>query len=630
MVKSKGFVMAKRRGRMTREQYAIARAGVMPTAEFWRVWNLPRRQIVPPGVDGRAPSVDIAAWTNALRTPHGKKSLLFDQALALAEFAQVGGAIILLEAGSGKSLIAFLIPSICQAERPVVFCPANTVKTLNKQLDLWRNHFVISDRLQIKSYHELSAKHGRDMLDSGQFDCMILDEAHMMKSEDAARTMRFYDYVNDKEKQGKFVRVIPMTGTWTVRNLRECGPLFNLALRTKAPVPRARDELEMWGDALGSDVTDDTRVWPGALSLFGSEYGFLTEKERSEYASDALELARRGFGRRVAETPGVINSSEEALKTPITIRFPTIKIPSMIMDAFSILRQGQTPGDEDVADAADISATARQLICGFYYRWVWPGGVKNQMWLDARSAWYRYMRKIIYEHKDLKLDTNGLVENACRAHEFYTYAKAHPAQIPAEVKGRLAGMTRLDSPAYRAWTAVRDQYTPVKETVWIDDYLVEETCRWLSENKGVAWVEHIAFGEAIRARGFPYYGGGMNEVETAQESCAASIFAHYQGKNMQQFHRALYILPPAQGSVWEQSLARFHRIGQEADHIYADVFAFCWETYRSMLQALADAKYASAIAPKPQRLMRASIVGMPTFEQIGKYAEEKDPLWLGA
>lgn len=589
--------------------FAIRRAGIQASPEFLRVFHLPRRQIT-------TQSVDVQAWTNALKTKHGSLTLLFDQALALAELAHVGGLFVAMEAGSGKTLIGLLAATILNAQCPIYLCPPAGKKQLEDDIVEMSHHFNVSKKLKVFTYGLLSSPKQRELLRIIQPDLIICDEAQVFKNPDSGRGNRFYEYL----ELNPFCRVVPMTGTPTVRDIVEFGPMLVLALRHLAPVPLTREEMVLWGNALGSAVSDDMRIFPGALTQFAS---LLTEPER-EGITDPLTLARLGFGRRLLESPGVIYSSQEALKIPIYVRFPRVAPTAKIVSIFEKFRRlEETPDGESASDGWEATMAARQLVCGFSYRWVWPNDVVNQKWKDARKAFNKYCREKTKE-KELRLDTRGLVEAACFAHESYELGKK--LGIPLLVQ-RYENVTRLNSPAYRAWRNVKDEYDPVVATDWHDTYLLDEVQRWLEKNHGVAWIEHVAFGEALAARGIPYYGGGADDFgKTEKGSCAASIKAHHYIKNLQTWHRALYVLPPTAGDIWEQSLARFHRKKQKAEHVTADVFVLCSEAHRAMMQALEDARYATQLG-KPQRLMRAKLDGLLTDYQIFELHSQGNPLW---
>lgn len=553
-------------------------------------------------------------------------TLLFDQALALAELAFVGSLFVAMEAGAGKTLIGLLAPTILQhyypsAElpRPLYLCPPAGKTQLEDNIQEYSHHFRIIEPM-VRTYHELSSMGSRNLMHQLQPTSVVCDEAQTLKNPESARGGRFYEHAYAHPPP--IMRVIPMTGTPTVRNIVETAPVAALALGKNAPFPLDREEIELWGNALGSDTRDDMRTFPGALVQFAS---FLSEEERAGI-TDPLKLSRMGFGKRIQETPAVVYSSQETLKIPIYVRFPRVPPTPKIIEIFNRLRTlEETPQGEALADGWEVTMAARQLICGFDYKWVWPNGVVNQPWLDARKEFNKFCRKIVKDKEKYRaLDTKGLVEQACFAHESYEAGKRFGI-VALCTKWETA--IRLDSPAYRAWRNVKDEYEPVTETIWHDTYLVDAVAKWLEHNHGLAWIEHVAFGEALAARGIPYYGGGEDDFgKTEKGSCAASIKAHHYIKNLQTWHRCLYVLPPTAGDIWEQSLARFHRQKQLAEHVTADVFDLCTETHRGMLQGLADAQYMTDIG-KPQRLMRAKLDGLLTDAQIFEMGSQGNPLW---
>lgn len=606
--------------RPSRQAYADAHKGVGESADLYRILSLPRRIVGPE-------SVDVDAWTDFLRVPGGRMRLFFNQALALAELSRVGGLIVVEEAGSGKTLIGILAATILNAQRPLYLCPASSLRQVVEEswpeaIANWR----VNDNLRFLSYSALSSQKNRELLFQQMPDLIICDEAHSFKNEHSARTNRFLEFVNKFPQ----TRVIPMTGTPTVKNLQECAHYYLLALRGAAPVPTVPQERALWADALGSDLPREHPLRPqlGALNLFTQ---FLTDEER-HVLTDPLDRVRAGYGRRLAQTPGVIQQEELAVKIPIVVRFPKLNVSLRVREAFGAFRSaGITPGGEIAVDAKEQARSARELIFGFYYRWVWPNGIRNDAWVEARAGFSKFCRNKIMYDKDSRLDTRGLVERACEAWEMYTWAKRSGEKALAQ-RFIDQGIPMLDSEAYRRWKAVEHEYTPVTEAVWIDEYMLDAIQEWMSKNVGLVWIEHVAVGEALRKRGVPYFGGGDDTIldernRVPLRSVAASLSSHYQAKNLQAWHRCLYPLPPSNGAIWEQSLARFHRPKQTAECIYADVWAPCQEAYRAFDQALEDARYASRITTKPQRLMRAAITGRLGEREIAELIAAGDPLW---
>ena len=133
--------------------------------------------------------------------------------------------------------------------------------------------------------------------------------------------------------------------------------------------------------------------------------------------------------------------------------------------------------------------------------------------------------------------------------------------------------------------------------------LFEAAADWIHEQKGIVWVEQIAVGEALaKASGHPYFGAGMNEVETYDVACIASARAHGTGKNLQHYSRALVLSPSSAGDTNQQLLGRLHRPGQLADDVIFEYYIGCQRAHDGFLRALRDARYLEDTTGERQKL----------------------------
>ncbi len=587
--------------------FGTTRAGVPRSAEFLRIWNLPSRTLDRPAL--------VQPWTEALKTTHGSRTLFADQAATLYSIANAGSAVVALRPGAGKTTIGALAGTVAGAKRPLYLCEASAKQSLLNALPVLRAHWKLPAHLTVCAYSELSSKSGRRLLEALKPDLVVADEAQKLKNEMAARTSRFLEYFVDNPS----TIFIPMSGSFTVKGLSELYHLFREALGDKSPVPTNLEEAKLWSEALGSAVEDHNRVGLGALAAFAD---FLEPAERN---GDRLTQARKGLRRRMELTDGVVLSTRGLITLPLSVKSPEVEVPPKVQAAFKHLHDTWELGDEEFTDRVEFAGAARTLICGFYYKWVWPNKERNERWIEARKNWHKYVRNIVlYEKKKYGLDTKGLVEDACRAFEAYEIVKRSKDPAHANLRERLAAadVIKLNSPEYRTWKEVEPEYRIVTEAVWLDEYLVDYAVAWTEQNDGVVWVPYVAFGEKLRERGVRYFGGGDNEIEAHRGSCAASIASHHHSKNLQHWHRCLYLLPPGNGLLAEQSLARFHRYGQEHP-VEADMLVLCRASMDAWTQALKDAKYAQDIN-SDQLLCAADLSGVLTEDRI---KNPKDALW---
>ncbi len=613
---------------------SIRREGVRRTAEFQRVAGLPVRSL-----EG---SVDVEGLSAMLRLPDddprrcrgcdaagcvdGHMTLFPDQAYALVEMHDLGGTFVGVDVGGGKALLTFLGATVQRLQRPMILLPANMRQpTLEVELPKMRRHWRIPDTLTIESYESLSSPKGKTLLEDRMPDGVFCDEAHNLKDETTSRGSRFMRYFDEVAPD---TRLSVFSGSFWDRELGNIAHLLRLCLRHRCPIPFSDAELQQWASAIDAGVDADERFAPGALLDF---VAFLEEKEVAQCRGESVELARACLGWRMRRAPGVIFSTPADSPREVRIRELVPAVPADVVDAFRHLREhAETPQGELITDdksATGLYRAVRQLAQGFYYRWVWPGGVVNRVWLDARREWHKTVRLYLGRTwKGIPYDSHGEIEHAAERHERYTLAKLYGQ---TDVVKDLEHLPRIDAQSYRNWTQVKPQYVPVTEAVWISTFLVDRVASWLEESPGIAWVESSAMGQAIRRAGFRYYGGGEDEIVHETVSCAAAIKAHGTGKNLQHaFHRNLVIVPMTRGLKWQQLIGRTDRHGQKSPFVEVDLFLHARELLSGFEKARDDSAMAQRLSRVPQKLCRATYQLTTTEAHVIEKIAKGDPLWI--
>lgn len=566
---------------------AFRREGVSESPELNRIIALPRR---PADLDS------FPNLTEQFRKPGGTMKLWPVQSACLHDAKQAWGLLALAGAGHGKTLVSLLVGDAIGAKRIVLLIPPqlrvqlmqNNIPALNKH---WR---LPLDRLHVVAYSELSSAKSADVLEELKPDLIVADECHLLRHRSSARTKRFLRYMKDHPE----CRFVGLSGTITRRSLKDYGHLAELALRNRSPLPHNYHTLNEWAEAI--DVSKDP-IAPGALVKL------CDENERRQLAETSETFAqqnviRGAFRRRLVETSGVVATEEGAIGTSLVLGGLRPLVPAEVQKALDTLRLKWEIGADELVDILSVIRVGCQLAAGFYYRFVWPDGIPDREWLDARSTWNKELREILKRSRK-GLDSPLLVTNAILRGEF-------------------------ESDAYQAWAAVKDRYRPEppRETVWLSDYLVQASVQWAREtcdksNPGIIWVSWRALGEKIAAAsGFPYFFGG----DKAAEQIAAlnvkktpvvilSVKAHGTGLNLQDFSRNLFTAPV--GAVeMEQALARTHRPGQLADEVAADVFVHTDEMANTFRSSLRDARYIETSQGNRQKLLYATRVNLPEEE----------------
>lgn len=588
------------------------------SAEFRRVEALPRRNSYPDVTEL------FTLWlrTNDLPTPRGVPAKLrLIQAWALWEAAEYGGVVGNLGVGVGKTLISYLLPTVMQAQRPMLLVPGNlgkkTARDFAEYAPYWRGH----PNIRIVTYQTLSRVSAEKLLDQIVPDLIIADEVHFLKNTQAGCTRRVKRWM-DAHPDTKFVG---LSGTVTKRSVLDYAHLLKWGLKPSGmPLPNSFSDLVEWANALDEGIPDDIRPDPGALWTFCAPG----------------ETPRMGFRRRLLETPGVVASESPLVKKSdgadvalnIIERIPA-SIPQTISNALRDLRlKEQTPDGDEIVSALEMAARAREILCGWFYRWDWPVVTdlarraemghtlacgprcnKDHVWLDRRKAWKKFARTAVKnsQHSLNPLDTEQQVALAV-------------------INGALID---LDG-TYANWCAVRTRWDPekLKQAVWLSDYLVADAERWVRAcqkvgHKGIVWAESLALLAELHKRmpDVPFYPSGDDRIMDATETCIAAM-SHKTGKNLQNFHANLVLEVSTSGNDWEQLLGRTHRSGQESDEVTCEVYLHGIDAWDAFDQARRDASYVEETWKQTQRLSYATIVASTEAEVLAR-ARSKDPLW---
>ena len=561
----------------SRAAQALAVSGASRTSEFLRIYNLPRRELdfkQVPDLTARFLKNANKCTVKGCRVCADGVGLWSVQSAALADAQAQGGLFGALACGSGKTLISLLVGAAMNARRIVLLVPPE-VRDQLITTDIpaaMRHYHVPIDRLHVVSYSQLSVASGAEILDQIKPDLIVADECHRLKRAQSTRTKRFARFMRENPD----CRLVALSGTVTTRSLKDYSHIIELCLRKNSPLPKPYRELMTWADALDVIKPNEKReqLPPGILLKF-------CQKD---------EPVRSGFRRRLIETPGVVATSEGAIGTSLYLRAQRPVVPWSILDALETLGETWEIGDEELIDALAVARVAKQISCGFYYVWKWPGGVVDHEWLEARKIWHRAVREFLKHRARRGVDSPLLLSNAIARGEF-------PELLPE----------------WSAWQAVKDRPEPPVEPVWISDFLVDYAFRWLNkqEDNGILWFEHRAIEEALRKKHVTVFGAGMDAElgATKEDRIACSIAAHGTGKNLQRWSRGLVLSHPSNGAKAEQMYSRMHRPGQEADEVHFDVCMHTEPLVAAFAAAVTDAHYVQETQGQKQKILYAQKIG---------------------
>ena len=323
---------------------------VAHTAEFQRVANLPRRVWATEDLATLAKDL-----TSILRTPNGTMHLRPVQALALHDAGIEGGLFGPIGVGEGKTLVTLLLPVVLSARRPLLLLPAGLIEKTQRERLALSMHWRIPNTLRVFSYNMLGLVQAKDELETYAPDLIICDEVHRLKNRRAAVTRRVARYMHAFPT----TRFCGLSGTVMDKSMTDFAHILLWCLKLGAPIPTSREEIEEWAEALDEGVDPLARRRAGALLEFATPpYG----------PADEHIAARRGFRRRLTETPGVVATVGEGehVDCSIYVRELRTKVAPITEANFAKLRgEWQTPDGWELMTAVDVWRHAQELALRF-------------------------------------------------------------------------------------------------------------------------------------------------------------------------------------------------------------------------------------------------------------------------
>lgn len=631
------------------DMYGARGGAVAYSEDVARVLQLPRRT---PELDGteRATAI-IDVMTERFARPIHKNCacarldpdrhreegcitrLRLVQAVTLREIAICGGALGAVGTGHGKTLIDLLTPLAYGAvgiRKCLLLVPPKLIPQLQLDYEYYGQHFkmpqivvhgtdfvntttrmldtVRLDRdapeLHVMSYSKISVKESTDWLEKVlRPQAIIADEVHKLRNitttATGSRVARYMD-------ANRGTRFVGLSGSLTSKKLQDMTHLAGWALRGGSPLPIDPETAADLARAVNpSDDPADPGPWMGVCA--------------------EGESFRDGFSRRIIETLGFISTSTSSIDTPLRIdERPAPPIPPRIVEYLKMgrgLLEGQSgpqrPDGEELVTALDIARNALQLACGFYYRWIFPRCTFPrdiplvEDWRAKRGAYFREVREKL-KSRDEHLDSELLCRYA--AERYHGLREKHK------------GLPTWNSRHILDWYAVKDKVYYEKYTVWVDDFLVDDTVAWALEAPGVIWFQHGAFGERVERKSIergahvPLFGAGEDAKERllgnhekgyrgedGSRSVLLSLKALGTGTNglQHRFGRALIANPSSSAEGWEQPIARLHRPGQNRPAVDTFFYQHTDEMRKIVSDALKAAYYVSGLLRNPQKIIMA-------------------------
>lgn len=640
-----------------------ARSPVSGGEELQRILALPRRApVVLSGPRGRA-LVELMTerLTNGVPAGRGCRCKEWNrdcivelkpaQAWALYEAPLAGGLLAPIGVGHGKTGLDILMPLVMPGcKLAVLLIPPGLRAQLLRDYQAWGQHFRVPSMIigaqgyivpgapitHVVPFSQFMREESTVLLERLHPDLIIIDEAHKARHPATATTGRILRYFAKHAADPSPPKLCAWSGTLTSNSVKDYAHLSAIALGEGSPLPIDPEAVDEWSGAI------DASEWPAPPGDL-------------EALCNPGEHIHKGFHRRLVDTRGVVHTTESAANVQNHLRereAPTI--PEHLQTMLDAMRAPEEeggwvrPDGEELVDILQVKACARQLACGFYYRWIFPHGEPVELideWFAARKAWNRSLRSRLLtrtDHLDSPLlcakaairawaddpdpDTNlgetwhhGSVVDEVR-HE--PHVCGHDCEPDCELEGvadvepaRVLVLPRWKSEAWPRWRDMRARVYHETEAVWVDDFLAQDAAAWALEHRGIVWYEHRAFGLRVaQIANLPLHEGGPDAearilAEKGDRSIIASIAAHGTGRDGLQrlFKEQLVANPCSSGQAWEQLLGRLDRIGQESNLVDTECYRHTEEMKEAIDRAIIQARYIEGTMGTYQKLLTAEV-----------------------
>lgn len=536
------------------------------------------------------------------------------QANAIRDFELYGGFLAPIGVGWGKTLITLACAGIAATRydisRVLLVVPSSVYSQLVDQMipaargkipfplqviglggrsQDQRKFLARSKRrgIYLLPYSYLSTKDASEILTEIAADCVLLDEAHNLKSRRAARTRRMLDWIAERKPK----IVASLSGTLTSKSLMDYHHLARVCLGERSPMPLSNQMAGEWSMVIDSGA-------PPTSILHGNPIEPLVRwacRNFPTLAQEEVDVSgfRKAYQIRFLTTPGVVATGDQEIGVSLVLQNRPVpayekahdyeRLKKLIQDVDTLW---VTPNGDEIDYAIHLFKWLFELHSGFYNELTWPTpatiasrrGISESAAEDLlkrakehhllHQAYSKELRGYLLNDSAPGLDTPMLV-----ASEF----ERHPEtkRLPAPLRAKWLAMKAADFPG----RPERDS-----RAIRICDYKIMEALRRVRawEGGGLVWVHHIEMGqwayEMFKADGLDVLhcpaGDEANKAicdpANKNKVVVASMSAHGTGKNLQHFQRQLFLQWPRSAVTAEQTIGRTHRNGQEADELVAE------------------------------------------------------------
>lgn len=466
----------------------------------------------------------VTELTEALRCPGGQQDLRPIQAMAIREALQVGGLVLNARVGAGKTLVAAVLATVYEDQRPLMVIPGGFETKTDNELAQYRKHWNLGHQIQIITYNDIARDVDERIFRTYEPGVIICDEVDKLRRVRGASGSGTAKRVAAYMAAHPETRFMGMSGTLYKEGLKDFAHITNWALKNQAPVPRIPADIDSWHMGLKGNQG----MWP---------------KMRQQLGIGEADDVVKAFRERLWHSPGVIISVDQFSDVPLTLE--TIALDNGTQDVLQELyATGETPDGLDVLDMVDGEADSgagttwaaeRQIALGFYYK---PDPSPPVPWALARKGYFKMVRRML---------ASGLFNTELQVRRW------------AE---------REQNPLWLKWKAIQPTFEPHFVPVWLNTKALDHCKRW-GRDGGIIWTDHRAFaGRLSHETGWRWFSSegkdatGMPIEECRDRTIIASRFSCGTGRNLQAWHRGLITAIPGNGRDAEQLFGRQHREGQ--------------------------------------------------------------------
>jgi len=298
-------------------------------------------------------------------------------------------------------------------------------------------------------------------------------------------------------------RVVALSGTLTTRSILDYAHIMEWSLRGLSVLPLSWPLLELWSAVLDVNGIPDEASINAVLPLM---------REFPAVGNTLQEKLQKSYYGRLRSCPGVVSTVASSCDSTLVLRLHRFAPPKAISEALNRLEKEWTlPDGTEVVDGLTFHRNAMHLSAGFFYEWVWPDGIPDIEFLEARKQWHRTLRhELRYSSKE-HYDSPALIEQAINDFK----AKSDVAT------------------SYEIWRKVKDRKMPPTRAVWLSEDIPLWAIMWRERIKDkkdcILWYRTRAMGEALSLGGHMHsYGAGTQPPSNGNP--ALSISVHHKGK----------------------------------------------------------------------------------------------------